>query len=488
MTKVLVGRHLEQTQLMRLYNSDEAEFIALYGRRRVGKTFLIRQLFDRPDYIYFEMTGQKDAPLRTQLENFAKALAKTFYPQLLIKTPTSWGQAFEMLTIAINQIENNEKVVIFLDELPWLSTKKSLLMSALDFTWNSIWVKNPRIKLIVCGSAASWMIKNIINNKGGLHNRITSTLLLKPFELHEIKQFLDHSQIALTHHQILQISMVTGGIPYYLRSLIPGESAVQNINQLCFNEMGLLYREFDNLFDSLFDGSEIYKEIISIIASKRYGINKSEILKQTKLSTSGGRFNTRLHELEEAGFIKKFIQTERRKSLEYFRLVDEYCYFYLTWILPTKKNSLFNQIQHYWELQSQTAAWKSWSGYTFETFCFKEINQIIKKLGISHLVTEAYPWRFIPKEDDTASGAQIDLIFKRNDDCITLCEIKYNQSPLTITKEMAEGLHRKINVFRKQTGAREQIFIALITNAGIHENQYSREMLSHVIQLDDFFT
>jgi AAA+ ATPase superfamily predicted ATPase len=490
----LIGRETEYAHLHRLYESDEAEFIALYGRRRVGKTFLVRKSFEDTGAIYFELMGQKKASLANQLANFTKALQKCFYPSLKLISPSTWSDAFDMLTDAINKSNLDKKIVIFLDELPWLAGRKSELIAALDYIWNTEWVKNNRIKLIVCGSAASWIIKNIISDRGGLHNRVTSTLLLKPFNLSETKVFLHSRNVNLNLDQILQIYMVTGGVPYYLKAILPGLSAVENISTLCFQESALLFNEFDKLFDSLFDNAEIYIEIIISISSKRYGMNKSEILSKTRLSSSGGRFNQRLNELEEAGFIKKIIQSDgsgrKLKRIEYYRLIDEYCMFYLSWILPAKKQINLDQANHYWELQVQTSSWQAWAGYTFETICFKHVNNIINKLGISHLVVNAYPWRYIPNKKEHPSqttGAQIDLILRRHDSSVTLCEIKYNKDPLMISKSLAESLLAKARIYQDRNNSRDHVFIVMVTNAGVQQNNYSSEVLANIVVLEDLF-
>lgn len=483
----LIGRLSEQEQLMRRFNSKESEFIALYGRRRVGKTFMVREIFENTDCIYFELIGQKNNTLATQLSHFSKALQKTFYPKLTLVPPKSWIEAFDLLTDAVLQSSPSKNVVIFLDELPWLASKKSNLIAALDHIWNSEWVKISRFKLIICGSAASWMIKNIISDKGGLHDRTTDVIQLKPFNLFETKIFLEHHGVDLSLPQILQIYMVTGGVPYYLKAIASGRSAVENISALCFQDTGLLFNEFDKLFDSLFDQSTIYKELITIIASKRYGIEQNEILSQAKLSTSGGRFKTRLEELEQSGFIKMMQPLEKGRKIRYYRLVDEYSYFYLKWILPAKHQLMMSEPNHYWESQVQSSAWQAWSGYTFETICFKHINQIIKKLGLSQLVTSAHPWRYQAKNTEQ-QGAQIDLILNRNDQSLTLCEIKYNNKPLSVTKELRDNILLKKKIYQQISKTHDHIFLVLLTNAGIENNQYSKEIFSDIVEIADLFS
>jgi len=483
---MLIGREREKSQILELYESKQAEFLALYGRRRVGKTVLVRESFISCDSLYFELTGQKKMKLAKQLSNFVKAYQKTFYPKLKIMPPKTWSEAFGMLTDAINKTD--KKVVIFLDELPWLAGRKSNLMSALDYVWNTEWVKCPRVKLIVCGSAASWMIKHIISDKGGLHNRTTDTMLLKPFTLTETKYFLAEKNITLSLIQILQIYMTMGGIPYYLNLIKSGKSATEIISTLCFQENGLLFNEFDKLFDSLFDDSEVYKEIIRIVASKRYGIEKRNLLKQAKFSTSGGRFNVRLNELVEAGFIKRMIQN--KKNEEYYRIIDEYSYFYLKWILPMKDQLLLDNVNQYWQLQMQTSSWKSWAGYTFETICLKHANKLIEKLELSSLVIGAIPWRFIsnknPNENES-NGAQIDLILQRNDGSVTLCEIKFNLKEIIIDKTFRANLLNKVAAYRKTTKIDEHVFIVMVTCAGVKKNNYAKELLADQLVLADLF-
>jgi hypothetical protein len=294
--------------------------------------------------------------------------------------------------------------------------------------------------------------------------------------------------VTLIAEQILQIYMVTGGIPYYLRLVAKGKSAVQNISQLCFLKSGLLYSEFDRLFDSLFASAEIYKELISIIASKRYGIMQTEILKLSNLSTSGGAFKRRLRELEEAGFILSSKPIGRKKKGEYYRIIDEYSLFYLTWILPVKGQLLFDKPNNYWEQQFQTSSWKAWSGYTFETICFKHLTSIKKALGVDHLVIAAYPWRYIPGENDKSQvGAQIDLVIDRSDDTMMLCEMKYNAQPLVISKVLAENLEAKRKIFKAVSKTNKHIFMVIVSCAGVKKNEYSAGYINHQVGLEDLF-
>ncbi|TAK78182.1 MAG: AAA family ATPase, partial [Gammaproteobacteria bacterium] len=322
MKAMIIGREAEQKILQKIHHSSRAEFLAIYGRRRVGKTYLIKQYFSSQPCYYFQITGVKDGSMKEQLYEFTRTMEKVFYhPGTTLKEPHSWMQGLEMLTHAIEKYSEGKKIILFFDELPWLATKRSRLLQALDYYWNTKWVDNPKMRLIVCGSAASWIIENIISNKGGLHNRITAQLRLEPFSLNETKNFLKYRGITLSDKQILHIYMVVGGIPHYLNQIEKSLSAAQNIDKLCFNKNGILFNEFNNLIPALFDDAEVHKEFIRVIAKQRYGIERRELLKKLKMP-SGGRFNQRLIELEEAGFIISFKPYGHLKRGHYYRIND----------------------------------------------------------------------------------------------------------------------------------------------------------------------
>ena len=442
MTLNTVGREIEQKKLIKTLKSTEAEFIAVYGRRRVGKTHLIKNVINQLKYVSFECTGLKDGTLKDQLLIFTRSFEKAFVPPYPISAPTSWIDAFDMLNKAIALQPKNNPIVIFFDALPWLATPKSGLMQALDHFWNVEWATQSNVKLIACGSAASWMIDNLINAEGGLHNRLTQIIQLKPFTIKETKAFLEHRNIKLSHKQILDIYMVVGGIPFYLKALDKGYSAVQNIDELCFTANGLLFKEFDRLYASLFKNSEAYIEIIRAIASRRKGIEQEKLLEKLKLSSSGGTFSKRLKELEEAGFILGFVPYGSDKKGIYYRIIDEYTLFYLRWIEPVANRiKLATTQSHYWQSKFQSQAWKSWSGYAFEAFCYKHIDQINKALNI-HVGFDIGTWRYLPKNQQD-KGTEVDLLLDRDDGVINLIEIKHSEKLIRITKQYAT-LSRRI--------------------------------------------
>ena len=312
---MLIGRKAEQEKLLEFYHSDTAEFAAVWGRRRIGKTYLIRETFENLDGYYLQIMGEKKASLASQLSNFVTAFSEAFYPKgIKIETPKTWKQAFDMITTTIKETCGHKKIVLFFDELPWLAGEKSGILSALDYYWNNIWVNIPTIKLMVCGSAASWMMEHIVSNKGGLHNRIQLKIRLEPFSLIQAHEFLLAQGHNYTPEQTLQIYLIMGGIPFYLKLLQKKYSIAQNINELCFSFTGILFNEFDELYSSLFNSPESYEEIVQVLAKNHQGLKRTALIQKLKLSSDGGGVNRRLKALSESGFIKEQIFFSAKKK------------------------------------------------------------------------------------------------------------------------------------------------------------------------------
>ncbi|NUX01369.1 AAA family ATPase [Wolbachia endosymbiont of Madathamugadia hiepei] len=485
----IIGREKEAAILKNKLHSQSAEFIAVYGRRRVGKTYLIKQFFSKHADILFEQTGLNNGTLQEQLAIFTQVLSNTFYKGARMALPKNWMDALQQLALAIdNNTHENEQVVLFFDELPWLATKKSGFLKALEYFWNTRWTYRKGLILVVCGSAASWMLENIIYTKGGLHNRITARIPLQPFNLRETKEYLRYLGVNLNHQQMLQLYMAMGGIPHYLKEVSKGLSAAQNINVICFQENGLLFDEFDMLFHSLYEEPETYLSIIHAIAKKAKGISRKELIEVTKI-TEGGYLTTRLRSLEEAGFIGGFLPLSKAKRGVYYRIIDEYVLFYLTWIKPFRevtKRAIISDA-HYWELAIKKPVWQTWTGQTFEAVCFKHANKIRRKLNIEHIGVICGDWQYHPEKNSKESGTQVDLVFDREDGCVMLCEIKYSDKPYIVTKEFVEQLKRKETVYREKTKSKKQIFWVLIAANGASENQYLKDTIHHVITLEDLF-
>jgi hypothetical protein len=478
----IIGRQEEQRELTEIFNSKKAEFVVVYGRRRIGKTFLIEHFFKTKKCLYFHVTGVQDGLLKEQLTEFAKAIGKTFYSGATIASATTWMKAFDELNNAIDNLAKSQKIIIFMDELPWMATKRSRILQALDYYWNYYWSKNKNLKLVICGSSASWIIKNIIYNKGGLHNRYTSSLLIKPFSLYESNEFLKSRNIKISDKQLLQLYMTIGGVPHYLDRIKKGLSAAQNIEQLCFRETGILFSEFEKLFKSLFDDAKVYIELIRIISKLREGVSRAYIEENSKLSTKGGTLTDRLNDLEQAGFIKSFLPFKHQRQGVYYRIIDEYTYFYLKWIEP-EKQALYSNDSGHWLYKTNSPIYYSWMGYSFESVCYKHIAQIQKALNIPS-GSKAGTWRYSPKRGSKDNGAQIDLLFERNDDAVTICEIKCTNEPFTIDKNYYHLIMNKVSIYQKITKTSKQIFIAFISANGIKKSTYT-DNITGVVTLDD---
>lgn len=482
----IVGRLKEQKLLRELVGSKKAEFIAIYGRRRIGKTYLIKNLMTSLPCVFFHVTGIQKGTSKEQLEEFAKQTGKTFYKGPSIVPQKGWRAAFEDLTEAINQVPEEKTIVLFFDEFPWMATPRSKLLLALELYWNRYWVFDKRIKLIICGSATSWIIENIINNKGGLHNRVTRTINLRPFLLHETKSFLKEHHIDLNHRQILDLYIVLGGVPLYWSFVRNGYSAHQCIDELCFQKDGALVKEFERLFNSLFEDSKPYTDLIRIIAKHRYGIGQADLIHLSKLPDGGGTIH-RLRQLEEAGFITSLVPYGHKERGVYYVIEDEYSLFYLRWIEPNMKTISKQALREgFWTGKSNQLAWKTWAGYAFESICYKHLDQIRKGLHIDPSA-DIGTWRYSPKTKDSGEGTQIDLLFDRPDGVVTICEIKCSDSPFTIDKAYSQELLKKMEIFRKQTRTKKQLFLSMVTTMGLKPTMYSEEIVASEATLEDLF-
>lgn len=482
----IVGREKEQAILGQLLHSKKSEFLAMIGRRRVGKTYLIKNFFEKSSCVFFYCAGEKKGTLKHHLSEFAKQLGKTFYGGADLMPSRHWRDAFDNLTKAIERIPQNKKIVLFIDELPWLATKRSRLLSALDYYWNRYWSHSKNVKLIVCGSSASWITENIINNTEGLYNRVTRTVTLEPFTLKEAAIFLSSVDIKLNHKQILDLYMVLGGIPHYLALVQKGLSAYQAIDELCFQKGGALVKEFSRLFESLFNESSDYIALVRAIAKHHYGIGQAKLIQEAGVS-NGGSTIKKLKELEEAGFILEFIPYGHQEKGIYYKVIDEFALFYLYWMEPNLKTILKqDKTSGYWLSKTKSPSYKSWAGYSFESICYKHIAQIRKALKIE-AGAEVGSWRYAPKTEELQS-AQIDLLFDRADQAITICEIKFSDQEYGIDKKYANNIANKFEIYKKVSGTKKQLFFAMITVNGVKPTIYSEEWVDGgTVVLDDLF-
>lgn len=476
MNNIIIGRTSQIQELKEALASDKPEMVALVGRRRVGKTYLVSELY--AGRIDFEITGLQYGNKRAQLENFSLRMSKHFPNYEMKEISKSWLKAFDELTLALEALQKEEKMVVFLDELPWLGTRKSGFLMGLSYFWNS-WAVKQNIVVVICGSAASWMIKKVINDRGGLHNRVTRLLYLYPFTLAETADYCKARNIKLNLYQILQLYMVMGGIPMYLDQIKPGLSAIQNIQNTCFSPLGYLRNEFERLFASLFKDHQKHVKIVRALASKRKGLTRLEIIKATQL-TNSGKLTDILFELETSGFITIYGGYGKKVKESLYRLTDSYSLFYLTFLEPLGKNNRldFNKL-------SDLPLWKTWSGYTFENICLTHIDQIRKALSIAGMTSSIAS--FIARPKDGLPGAQIDLLIDRSDQSINICEIKFSTDDFEVTKKDVNNLEIKKKVFRYHTKTKKHLFITLITTMGVVENSHKLNYIDQVVTLEDLF-
>lgn len=474
---VVIGRAEEKSLLDRIISSKTPELLAVYGRRRIGKTYLIHTHIKT--YIRFEFSGIHDVGTDIQLQNFSKAMANQLNNNVPLPVPANWFDAFDLLVNLLQKYLRGKKTIVFLDEFPWLNTAKSNFLPAFEQFWNSWASRQNNLAVILCGSAASWMIKNVVRNRGGLHNRLTAKMALMPFSLHEAESFLKSRGVNLNRYQTVQLYMALGGVPHYLAQARPGLSATQIIEETCFMNGGFLTTEFTDLYSALFGQAENHVKVIRTLAGKPMGMTRGEIIKACKLQSGGGTTSL-LEELSSSGFITAYPPFGKKIKDSLYKLTDPYSLFYLKFIEPNR-----NPQKGIWTKLSDTPSWKSWSGLAFETICLQHIEEIKRALGIQGVYSEPSSWRSKASKSDDA--AQIDLLLDRRDHCITLFEIKFHAGTITLDKQKADALRRKLSLFQQQTQTRKQLFLVLITVHGLQENEHSLGLIDQQVHIDQLF-
>ncbi len=476
MENELIGRSKEQEVLLKALQSRRPEMVAVIGRRRVGKTFLIQSVY--AENMVFQISGIQDGTLREQLKNFTYLLKQTFGAVVPVEKPTSWLDAFQQLITCLETKIGTEKQVVFFDELPWLATKRSDFLKGLSFFWNS-WASQRNIVVVICGSSASWMIQKVVEHKGGLHNRLTKRVHLFPFNLYETEAFLKSLNINFNRYQIVELYMAMGGIPHYLNEVEAGLSAAQNIERICFSPSGLLNNEFSRLYPALFDNADNHIAVIKALAEKWQGLTRTEIVSLSKL-TDGGGVTRCLDELISSGFVSTYFPFGKKKKEMLYRLTDEYSLFYLQFI-----ENKAHKGKNIWLELSQTQDYKSWSGYAFESLCLKHIPQIKKALGISGVYAETSS--FYQRGTAQESGVQIDLLIDRKDNVINVFELKFYSGMMSLSKSYAEDLRDKITTFKEITQTRKQVFLNLLTIFGLKQNEHSLGLIDKAMSMDVLF-
>ena len=453
-----IGRVEEQALLRDLYKKSSAELVSITGRRRVGKTRLVKSVFKGE--IDFYLTGTQSKSSSHQLGNFAFELGRRNGKRLEQITPKNWQRAFHELIYYLESIGQDKKLVVFLDELPWLATHRSGFLDAFSFFWNS-WAEDRNILVIICGSAASWMINKVVRNKGGLHNRITQRIQLQPFTLAETSDYLQAKGFNYDAYTFTELYMVMGGIPHYLKELQFGQSNAQNIDRICFNPAGLLHDEFDRLYASLFNNADQHIAIVTTLAGHHNGLTRTQIVKKAKVP-DGGKTKRLLEELEFSGFIKSFYAFGKRQKGKIYRLIDGYSLFYLRFIERSRQQGTGS-----WFAINSSSAYETWRGYAFENVGLQHIPQIKKGIGIAAVSTNVSS--FYQKGSGDIPGIQIDLVIDRADRAINLVEFKFYNNTIKLSPAQLQRLQQRARDFQRVTGTKSQVFNTIISPFGISE-------------------
>ena len=468
----IIGRVKEQAALKQYYDSGMPEFLVVYGRRRVGKTFLIREYFGGK--FDFFVTGLANGNKADQLRIWNMAIENSF--RGTDDNATDWLGAFAILRKRLEKLNASKRKVIFIDEAPWLDTQKSGFLNALEHFWNGWASGRADVFLILCGSATSWVVKNVLKNRGGLYNRVTRRMRILPFSLNETETYLLEKEIVLGRYRIAEAYMIFGGVPYYYSLLGAGLSLPQNVDALCFAEDGPLRGEFDELYATLFKTPENYMKVVIALSTKSKGLTRDEIIEQSGISSGGGLTKV-LEELELCGFIRSYPNYQMDENLCLYRLTDPFSLFHLRFIRGKRPKN-----PRYWTSNLESPSLTSWKGYAFEQLCLSRSEQIKRALGIEAVSTEMSSWR----SRKSVPGAQIDLVIDRKDGIINLCEMKFSKAEYVISAKEETQLRNRIAVFEAESKTKKAIHLTMVTTYGIAKNSHSGIVQSEVV-LDDLF-
>lgn len=474
---MIIGRKKEIEQLHDAYKSEYSEFVAVYGRRRVGKTFLVREAFDY--HFTFQHAGLAKSNMKKQLTAWKSSLKDSGLK--VGSSPKNWIEAFDLLKDLIRQ-SSEEKKVIFIDEMPWMDTKRSEFLPALEHFWNS-WASGRKdVLLVICGSTTSWIINKVIKNHGGLHNRVTHKVHLKQFTLNECLQYAESLKLGMTQKQVLECYMVMGGVPFYWSFLDRRLGLAQNIDRIFFDDDAVLKSEYDELYSSLFREPEIYVQVISTLGQKKIGMTREELVSEGKLSENG-KLTRVLEDLEYCGFIRKYCLLGKKTKGAVFQLTDFYTLFYFRFI---KNNTRGDKM--FWSRSIGTSMHNQWCGLAFERVCLTHVDQIKTALSIGGVMSSEAAWysTMNKKNSAMARGAQIDLLIDRNDDIIDMCEMKYYTEEVVLDEEEGNKITNRMLRLREESKTEKAVHAILVTTKGLKRNAYS-DMIQSVVTMEDLF-
>lgn len=470
----IIGREDEQRTLRKCYESKDPQLVIVYGRRRVGKTFLVEQFFEHQ--FAFQFVGAYKKPKETQLSNFAEAMRYASGEN--VNVPTGWKEAFTLLRDYLEQLPSTRRKVVYFDEMPWMDTPKSDFLSEFEWFWNSWGSKQDDLMFIVCGSATTWITKKLFNNKGGLFNRHARRIFVRPFCLNEVEQFLESRQISWSRYDIAECYMAMGGIPYYLNLLDSEYGYNENIDRIFFRKKGDLWDEFSHLYDTLFSNSENYLRVVEALSKKRMGLTRGEILQETGLPDNGS-FSDILKDLAESDFIRPYNYFGKKKQDMLYQLSDYYTLFYYRFV-----KDYYGRDEHFWSHTLDNPSRRAWAGLAFEQLCKDHIEQIKRSISIAGVLSEQSSW--FSKKEGSERGTQIDMLIDRRDRVINLCEMKFSVNEFVIDKDYDAILRNRMATFKQETKTSKALHITMITTYGVKRNAYSNIVQSQVL-LDDLF-
>ena len=473
-TAMMIGRAKERAELERAANSSQSEFVAVYGRRRVGKTYLVRETFN--SCFTFQHTGIANSATRIQLERFRQSLIESGHTKCPVLR--NWFQAFDELKQVVLQARPGKKV-LFIDEMPWMDKPNANFIPALESFWNAWASARNDILLIICGSATSWMLKKVIHARGGLHNRVTLRINLMPFTLAECEQMANSLGLVASRYQILLYYMALGGIPFYWNFLQRGLSVAQNMDALFFSENARLDGEFQELYSSLFSKEAPYIQIVTALGKKRMGLTRGEIANETKIANSG-TMTTYLEELEQCGLIRRYRIPGKRIRESIYQLIDNYTLFYYRFI---REN--LEQDPHFWTTSLDSRVLTTWQGLAFEMVCLQHVASIKQALQIGGVHSSVYAWQM--NASFNGPGAQIDLVIDRNDGIVNLCEMKFAADKYALTAKDDKTMLCKKSLLSKELPQRKTIHITYVTTFGLDHNPYWNNVQAEVTLNDLFY-
>ena len=478
----IIGREEEIAVLERLYNSKKSEFLAIYGRRRVGKSFLVSEVYGTK--IVFKSVGTYLKDNDRNYETYRRLQLDHFYDALLLsglgkeeQRPANWREAFLLLRKLLAGIRMRRKVVL-IDELPWLAGPQSSEMIAeLGYFWNS-WADDQRnIVLVVCGSATSWMLDNVIRDYGGLHGRLTGVIKLKPFTLAECARYYRKNGFRLSQYEMCIGYMALGGVPFYLDKLRNDLTMTENIDAIFFADEKI-HQEYKDVYAGLYASKDRYVDIVKALGARFYGMTQAEIAIHLGIGR-GGTLSQMIDNLVESGIIRKYPRYGKQRVEMVYQLKDFFSLFYLRFVEGTQVRTGL------WSTMHRTPIYNTWAGNTFELLCIEHLSKIQDTLRIAS-VDRNYCWK---GESPNGRGAQIDLLLEsKSSRTDYVCEMKFSGSKYAITSDDEENLLNKLDAFAasKMHHKTHSIQLVMVTTMGIAGGEHT-SIVNQAVTLDDLF-